>query len=485
MDEFKKLEIEKVIEYKDLIYKNNRELCDNSLGVIYGYNDYFNFLYSVDEKRNIFYLKGEYDSKKYSYYLPFLDNMNDLDYSLKYIENMSLLEKEKPLTFCCVRNSLLPYLTSRYPNNEVYYERDWSDYLYFLKDLKDFKGNKYSSKRHQKNNFIKLYPHIIFKKVENNEINEELILRIEDFVIYFESKKNLSKIGELEENATLKLIYKIKDFNLDLFLLLDENKIVGVSVIEKVNNVVIEHIEKCNRMEYKGIYPYFIHKITSYYAEKYSNETLYLNREDDSGDEGLRYSKIELHPIELVHKYVFKVMNNLNFLDSIPEIIINEDYMIKNLETKDKERYKKLVDDKEINKYFYLVDEVVPSFDSHTLYSNLINSLKKKESYSFFIYKKNKENNGSNSLVGEIILWNLTNDNKCEIGIRIFNEYTGKNIAYLALISLFSYIKKNFNLKKIKIRYYKENSRSEKLFSRFNIEFIKEDKIYKYYELSL
>lgn len=46
-------------------------------------------------------------------------------------------------------------LAKKFPHNEIVYSRDWSDYLYLTNDFAEFKGNKYSAKRHHVSKFKK------------------------------------------------------------------------------------------------------------------------------------------------------------------------------------------------------------------------------------------------------------------------------------------------------------------------------------------
>ena len=77
------------------------------------------------------------------------------------------------------------------------------------------------------------------------------------------------------------------------------NTIVALAIGEVVSDTLYVHVEKA-RVDYAGAYQ----AIVSLFAKNALEEgTLYINREDDSGEERLRYSKMSYRPIRLIDKY--------------------------------------------------------------------------------------------------------------------------------------------------------------------------------------
>jgi hypothetical protein len=75
--------------------------------------------------------------------------------------------------------------------------------------------------------------------------------------------------------------------------------VVALSIGEVVQDTLYVHVEKA-RVDYSGSYQAIVSMFAQYAAEE---DTLYINREDDSGEERLRYSKMSYHPIRLIDKY--------------------------------------------------------------------------------------------------------------------------------------------------------------------------------------
>ena len=68
--------------------------------------------------------------------------------------------------------------------------------------------------------------------------------------------------------------------------------------------------------DYEGIYPAMVQE----FAARFAADVKYINREDDAGDHGLRTSKTQYQPIEILDKYSVKVKNELYHVEKIPEL---------------------------------------------------------------------------------------------------------------------------------------------------------------------
>ena len=75
--------------------------------------------------------------------------------------------------------------------------------------------------------------------------------------------------------------------------------IVALSVGEVVGDTLHCHVEKA-RVDYAGSYQAIVSWFAKYAAE---TNTCFINREDDSGEEKLRYSKLAYRPVCMIDKY--------------------------------------------------------------------------------------------------------------------------------------------------------------------------------------
>ena len=80
-------------------------------------------------------------------------------------------------------------------------------------------------------------------------------------------------------------------------------KVVGFSCGEIVGDTLIIHVEKADT-DFSGAYQMLVNE----YAKRFVTEGVaYINREEDTGDEGIRQSKESYHPLRLLEKYLVTV----------------------------------------------------------------------------------------------------------------------------------------------------------------------------------
>ena len=66
------------------------------------------------------------------------------------------------------------------------------------------------------------------------------------------------------------------------------------------------HVEKADRA-YRGAYQMILTQMLRHYT---GDDVIYVNREEDVGDPGLRYSKEAYHPERLLAKYIMEKKEN-------------------------------------------------------------------------------------------------------------------------------------------------------------------------------
>ncbi|MDR0557413.1 MAG: DUF2156 domain-containing protein [Treponema sp.] len=174
---------------------------------------------------------------------------------------------------------------------EITEDRDNFDYLYLRTDLAELSGKKFHKKRNLVNAFLNMY---IPQVEELTESKIPLALKILE----------RWRAGKGEEGD-----YTASREALDLFGVLGlrgniyyiNNYPVGWCLGESLANGTMfgVHFEK-GLDEYKGIYQY----INQNFAASLDEQYVYINREQDLGDEGLRQAKMTYRPIGFVRKYM-------------------------------------------------------------------------------------------------------------------------------------------------------------------------------------
>ena len=466
MIEFKEYGLKEIKEIFPSYFKNENKYlsCDYTLGEKLMWHTYFQSSYAIFDDTLTF--KEVYDDNCHSFYYPMGKNIDKL-FSL--IKEYELNSKCKKLEFCCVDESHLEDLKKRFPHSEYYFDRDWSDYVYLNSNFQTFAGGAYSSKRHHVKQFKKDYPNAIFKKCEGCDKD-----RLISFIHEFSSTKPIdSEEAQNELNQSIEIAKHFDELGLDCFYIENEGKIIAISICEVLNDCVFDHVEKALR-EYKSVYPFFVQCIANYYKN-----ITYFSREDDSGDEGLRYSKLEYKPTKMINKYMFYVKNNLDLLEEIPTLKVNDEISLTEINKTDKKDYFDIYIDDELNKFWaydYRSDlngqEATPDY----FYNVVQKDFKDKSWFSFAIKKEGK-------LIGEITLGELNNNNECLIGYRIKKSEQRHGFTYASLRVILDFLHEKVGLSGITAKACIENTPSINLLKKLGFEETSSDQVFKYFKI--
>ena len=178
---------------------------------------------------------------------------------------------------------------------EITEERDYFDYLYTSESLATLVGRKLASKRNHISYFEKTfdwkYETITKDNIHKCELLNEHWERLN-------REKNPEEIGD-EHLAIKKALANFFDLGFEGGILTIENEIVAFTFGEKLNdNTFCTHVEKAYG-NIRGAYQMINREFARQLRDRYE----YINREDDTGSEGLRRAKLSYHPHRLVIKY--------------------------------------------------------------------------------------------------------------------------------------------------------------------------------------
>lgn len=291
MLQFKPIKLENLNEINDILKNKYNRTCDNTIGALYMWRDYYESEYAIQS--GTLYMKVKLNNK-INYTVPY-GKEESLANALNILYEHAK-QDEGTFTMCVVPEEAIDVIATQFKNKIQYdFDRDMTDYLYFAKDLSELKGRKFSGQRNHINKFKKLYPDYRYEQMSSENMDKVI-------AFYDEFAKNMNKTSETaieESKRTKELLQNIN--NLPLFggFVEVEDKIVGISVGEIIGDTLYVHIEKALK-EYHGSYQMMMHE----FAKHNVNESImYINREDDAGDLGLRTSKLSYHPYKLLDKY--------------------------------------------------------------------------------------------------------------------------------------------------------------------------------------
>lgn len=275
------------------VYLNHQPFrtCDYTVGAIFQWRAYFKTYYAI--VADMLLQIADYPGEGISYAYPV--GPGDMDAALTAIEQDAKM-RGIPLVFCCVPKEGVPVLTARFGSRaSVSSHRDWADYLYEAEGLKTFPGKKYHGQKNHLNRFIKENPSYRYVPV-----TAETLENARRFLDEYALHAPIDKVIEEEEMLRSKeLLADALKLGQTAGYIDVDGVIVALSVGEVVNDTLYVHVEKA-RLDYPGAYQ----AIVSEFAKAACRpDTKYINREDDSGEEGLRRSKLSYQPLMLVDKY--------------------------------------------------------------------------------------------------------------------------------------------------------------------------------------
>jgi len=438
-------------------------VCDISAGVLYMWNDVFNVSFAIFNDTLI--LKCCFKNKFTAFFLPV---GKDVSGALLEIERYAE-SKHIPLNFMCVEEEYLSMLEDRYGEDiKSEYDRDFSDYIYDYQRLKTLVGKKFSGQRNHVNAFKKAYPNYKFKKLEYKDVP-----RVLEFLK--EYKKEHKSSGRIEKNEfknTLMLVNNLKVANFIGYYMEIDGKTCSFTIGEYVGGTLVIHIEKALK-EYRGIYPTTFNEFLKACERE---GVVYINREDDSGDLGLRKSKLNYLPWQVANKYSIEVNLAIDSVKKLP-ILNTERLTLCEVKEKDAPDYANLAKDLNLNKhwgYDWQKDFKDGEPEDIWFLKSARSDFKKKEEMPLGIYLQNV-------LIGEVVLHNFGYSQDAEIGVRLLQKYQGQGFAKEALYAYMRYAFSELNLEKIHAKCFKQNDASAKSLQSAGLRKIGEDDTYFYF----
>ena len=193
-------------------------------------------------------------------------------------------------------------LEELYPGRfDIRYEREYADYVYEAEKLASLSGKKYHSKKNHVNKFMKLYPDWSYEPITQNNIEEcfQMALRWREL-----NGCEADEDKHAEICVTLNYLRLFEELGMRGGALRVNGEIVAFTLGEAVGNrkdTLVVHIEKAYA-EIQGAYT----MINQQFALHEGKGFLYLNREEDMGEEGLRKAKLSYKPVFLIEKGVVR-----------------------------------------------------------------------------------------------------------------------------------------------------------------------------------
>jgi hypothetical protein len=170
-------------------------------------------------------------------------------------------------------------------------DRDNFDYLYLRSDLATLSGKKFHKKKNLVNAFNLAYP-----DHEGKPLTKEIMPDALHVLDRWREEK-----GEEGDYVACKAALELfEELGLEGMVFYIDGRPAGWCLGEPLahGRMFAIHFEKCIET-YKGIYQY----VNQAFAASLPEDFIYLNREQDLGDEGLRQAKMTYRPAGFVRKF--------------------------------------------------------------------------------------------------------------------------------------------------------------------------------------
>lgn len=417
---------------------------------------------------NCLIFKGRRGGRTFFYYPVSSNNADDELRALNVLENYCVQKKIR-LHFAYVPREKMDVMLERYGTEmRIVNNRRWRDYLYNATDFITYGGKRFSGQRNHVNKFKKNYPNYSFVTLSGDDRAE-----IFGFLKKFEERQ-LTK-DEVSAREELRVVYDLLPYIDELNILAGaikvDGEIIAVSMGEKCGDTLIISVEKA-LVEYAGVYQVMAQEFARQFAADGVN---FINREDDSGDAGLRKSKLQYNPVRLVDKYDVYPRRIIDRLTHLPHIVA-ERVVLKEIEDVNATEFYRLEYDGVRNKYWgydwreHFDGEPTPEYFMHEMREDF----KNREEMPLGIYL-------GKALIGEAVLHSFGYANDCEVGIRVLPEYEGQGYAREAVLALTAYAFFELDAEVINAKCFKANVRSAALFPSVGFRPSGEDDTYYYF----
>ncbi len=294
LGEFKQITPEAMTEIWPLLKQEKGRTTDFSYAGILMWVDFFKYEYVIYE--DTLFIKGvvESDLSLPAFSLPIgkLSLKESVELLKEYCEANNL-----NLEFSAVPEYAVEEMRSLNPIR-IEPLTDWGDYLYDAEPLATVAGKKMSKKRNHVHQFLRAYPD--WKAVKMTPENADDAMRFMDI---FDLEGDTTDMAKAERALSRRMIELVAsgDSNLEGMILYADGKVGAYTIGDVKGDTLFVHVEKATRAvnsSYEMINYIFAKEMT----EKYP-QIKFINREDDSGDLGLRMAKESYHPVEILKKY--------------------------------------------------------------------------------------------------------------------------------------------------------------------------------------
>ena len=288
--EFKRPELEDKELISSYFAKAPGRSCERTFVNVYLWSRHYKVKFAVIEDALVF--RDEGDGFAFSYPAGKDEAVKKaLEALMEYCR-----ERKCPFRLYNVTEEHFAQLCGWFPDRfQIRYDRDAADFVYETEKLATLAGKKLHGKRNHINKFKSLYPDWSYESLNDDNVEE-------CFQMALKWRNQNGCDDDAEKNAemcvTLNSLRLYKELGLRGGVLKIGEKIAAFSVGEPLcSDTFVVHIEKAFP-DIEGAYPMINQQFVLHECMDYT----YVNREEDTGAEGLRKAKLSYRPVFMVEK---------------------------------------------------------------------------------------------------------------------------------------------------------------------------------------
>jgi len=444
--DFKELQFEDIDRLRPYYVRCNYRLCEYSVGVKLMWRAYLHPAYA--EVCGCLLIRNTIEGRT-QFDFPIPGENADVDGALTAIERYCTQKGLQPI-ISVVPESEAGRLLLRYPKFTLLNEQPWKDYIYQAEDLAAFAGRRYSGQRNHVNKFRKEHPTAEFRPL--TEADGALLERFwRDYAAEFSKQ---SALAERELSSAKEMFTHLDSGAFRAGGMWEAGRLLSVCLAEKCGETLVDHIEKA-LYSCAGVYPAMVQEFAKYFG----GDCLWINREDDARDRGLRISKRQYLPAAMDGKLCFIVGSQLDLVQEIPRLE-TERLILRGLAAGDKPAYNALCLDDERNRWW--------GYDYR-------DDLRGELTEDYFLQVAREDFKARNAVnwavclgeqcIGEAVLYNHDWRGGMELGCRIAPEYAGYGYGTEAFAAVANWALYTLGLQKVVAKCYRENGASYKMLS--------------------
>ncbi len=288
--EFEKIDIRRQLDYNFLLGLCSQKASDYSFINIWGWAEEYDLKWAWDTDNNLVWISQSIPSP--TFWAPVGDWSN-----IDWAGIISEMHAGQEIIFQRVPEDLAQIWSQAAPSKiEVIDDRGHWDYIYSRKELVELKGKRFHKKKNLLNQFKKKYD---YRYLGLGSEMVDLALEMQDNWCLWKDCEAYQILAA--ENRVISRVLKnwsslqgISGGALEV-----DDILAAYTIAEQIDpESLIIHFEKGDP-SFKGSYQ----AINHFFLSRCKDDILWVNREQDLGDEGLRKAKLSYNPVSFIRKF--------------------------------------------------------------------------------------------------------------------------------------------------------------------------------------